>query len=211
MHTAHRFLIAACAVLVLTAVPSALELTAAFAQVVQQPTPITNPNVVTIDLSMFSGFGRTMMEGVWAILVPAVIGWVAYLIQKYTGVNVRARLLDIEANHRQAYQTALANAAGALMMRVGTDGKVNIDVKNKAIADVTNMVIRSVPDAINYFGISPQSIAEKILAKIPIIQAPDATSMEKVTAPPMSTSPANPAPSGTDASGAPPPKTSGLG
>lgn len=95
-----------------------------------------------------------------SVLVAAIGGYLANLLRIKFG-------LQIEEQHRNAFQTALTNAAG-LAIAKGKDiaaGK-SVDVKNPAIADAVNYVIAAAPDALKYFGITPAAIAEKVTAKI---------------------------------------------
>lgn len=94
------------------------------------------------------------------VVVAAIGGYLANLLRIKFG-------LQIEEQHRNAFQTALTNAAG-LAIAKGKDivGGKTVDVKNPAIADAVNYVIKAAPDALKYFGITPASIAEKITAKI---------------------------------------------
>jgi hypothetical protein len=78
--------------------------------------------------------------------------------------------LDMDALHRQALQTALTNAAGQALNRLGNElkGKV-IEVNNPAVANAVNSVIKAAPDAVRYFRLEerPSEIAEKIIGKLP--------------------------------------------
>lgn len=96
-----------------------------------------------------------------SVVAAAIVGWLAELLRRKFN-------LDIEASHRDALQTALANAAGLLIARAGSAfaGR-KMDVKNAALADAVNYALQAVPDAIRYFGVTPESLAEKIKAKLP--------------------------------------------
>jgi hypothetical protein len=43
----------------------------------------------------------------------------------------------------------------------------SIEVGNPAVASAVNLVLKSAPDALAHFGITPESVAQKIVAKLP--------------------------------------------
>ena len=116
------------------------------------------------------------VEGIYNILQPyllavvsviatAIVGWLAELMRRKFN-------LDIDAAHREALQTALTNGAGLLIGKAGNAvaGK-KLDLKSVALAEAVNYVLQAVPDAIRYFGITPEAVAEKLQAKLPQISA----------------------------------------
>jgi hypothetical protein len=116
------------------------------------------------------------VEGIYNVLQPyllavvsvvatAIVGWLAELVRRKFN-------LDIDAAHREALQTALTNGAGLLIGKAG--GAVagrKLDLKSAALAEAVNYVLAAVPDAIRYFGITPEAVAEKLQAKLPQIPA----------------------------------------
>ena len=119
------------------------------------------------------------IEGIYNVLQPyllavvsviatAIVGWLAELLRRKFN-------LDIDASHREALQTALTNGAGLLLGKIGgaASGK-KLDLKSVVLAEAVNYVLQAVPDAIRHFGIPPESLAEKILAKLPQLQSADA-------------------------------------
>lgn len=107
-----------------------------------------------------------MLVGAVAVLITAILGWIAAQVKAKTGI-------DIEARHREALQTALTNAAGLALTRLSTTfGSKTIDVKHPLIKQAVEYVNSAVPDAIRNFGLTPEQIAEKIVAKVGLAQAP---------------------------------------
>lgn len=98
-----------------------------------------------------------------SVIATAIVGWLAELMRRKFN-------LDIDASHREALQTALTNGAGLLIGKAGTAiaGK-KLDLKSAALAEAVNYVLQAVPDAIRYFGITPEAVAEKLQAKLPQI------------------------------------------
>lgn len=119
------------------------------------------------------------VEGIYSVLQPyllavvsvvatAIVGWLAELLRRKFN-------LDIDASHRDALQTALTNGAGLLLGKIGgaASGR-KLDLKSVVLAEAVNYVLQAVPDAIRHFGITPESLAEKILAKLSQLQSADA-------------------------------------
>jgi hypothetical protein len=98
--------------------------------------------------------------GAAAILITAVIGYVANLIRQKTGI-------DIETAHREALQQALTNAIGLVINKFGTEiGDKVINVGSPVLRDAISYVNRAVPDAVKHFGLTPEQLAEKLAAKL---------------------------------------------
>lgn len=96
-----------------------------------------------------------------SVVATAIVGWLAELLRRKFN-------LDIDAAHRDALQTALANGAGLLIGKAGNAvaGR-KLDLKSAALAEAVNYVLQAVPDAIRHFGITPEAVAEKLQAKLP--------------------------------------------
>jgi uncharacterized membrane protein len=109
-----------------------------------------------------------MLLSAVSIIVTAIIAYVANLIRQKTGI-------DIEARHREALQTALANGAGLIINKLGSSiGDKTIDVRSPLIRDAVNYVSTAAPDAIRNFGLAPDQLAEKLVAKLGLAAAPAA-------------------------------------
>jgi hypothetical protein len=99
------------------------------------------------------------------IFVAALAAWLFKLIREKLG-------LDIEARHREAFQTALTQAAGLLISRLGSGAMaVRLPVDSPNIADGVTYVQQAVPDAVARFGLDPDAFAEKLTAKIGVVAA----------------------------------------
>jgi hypothetical protein len=80
--------------------------------------------------------------------------------------------LEIDSAHRDALQSAITNAAGIALNRLGNQlAGTTVDVHSEAVASALNSALKSAPDAIAYFGLDkqPQRLAELIVGKIPQI------------------------------------------
>lgn len=101
-----------------------------------------------------------------ATIIPAAALWAAAELRRRTGIT-------IEASHREALQTALTNAAGLLLAKLGEKAQgVKFDARHPAVREAIEYVNTAAPDALSYFGLRPDQIAEKIAAKIGAMTAP---------------------------------------
>lgn len=110
--------------------------------------------------------------------------WQSYLIQLIAGVVtllggwvvnlLRVRIgLDIEARHRDALQTALTNAAGLAINRLGGAASgIRVDVRNAALAEAVTYVLKGTPDALRYFGLTEDRLRLMVAAKVGAVAPP---------------------------------------
>lgn len=94
-------------------------------------------------------------------LVSAAVGWLVYLVNRKLG-------LSIDDSLRDSLQTAAANAAGLVVGGLGNRlAGVTLDVRSALVADAVNYVLKAAPDAVAHFGLTPDAVAQKILALLP--------------------------------------------
>jgi len=113
----------------------------------------------TVSAQPLWGIVEPQLVQLFALVTMGVITWatvtVGALIKKKTGVDITTGLLAQEASHRDALQTALTNAAGAVLQKVGTQIDVTtLDVKSPAVVAAANAVVEAVPDAMERFGLT---------------------------------------------------------
>jgi hypothetical protein len=113
-----------------------------------------------IDGGSIFGAWRPYIVEIVAILIAGLAGWIFNLLRTQLG-------LAIESRHRDALQTALTNAAG-LVIGKGENlaGKLQITVRNDAIAEAVSYVLKGAPDALAYFGLTPDRLRQMIEAKV---------------------------------------------
>lgn len=105
---------------------------------------------------------RDLIEALWPIIVVlltalSTIGSAA-LVQLMQKMG-----LDKEALNREALQSALMNAAYLAIARLGVVRPgASIIVPEEAV----DYVLRSTPDAVKKFGLTPTQIADMIIPKI---------------------------------------------
>jgi hypothetical protein len=105
-------------------------------------------------------------------LISAAVGWLVYLVNKKLG-------LSIDDSLRDSLQTAAANAAGLVVNGLGHRlSGATIDVRSELVAGAVNYVLKAAPDAVVHFGLTPEAVAEKILALLPRVAGTTPTTGE---------------------------------
>lgn len=105
----------------------------------------------------------TLLLAFAGVVVPALGTWAAAELRRRTGIV-------IQQAHMNTLQTALLNGAGLLKVKaVQMANNVTIDARHPAIREAILYVNNSAPDAIAYFGLTPESLAEKLIAKLGLI------------------------------------------
>lgn len=121
----------------------------------------TAPASSNVDLGGIFGAWRPYLLDLFGVAAAAVVGLICELVRRKLN-------LSISAEHRDALQRALTNAAGLALNSLGNklDGKT-VNVKSPEVAQAVNYVAKAAPDALAHFGLTPQALEEKIVAKIP--------------------------------------------
>lgn len=120
----------------------------------------------TTGSAIFEVFRPFLVE-LGSVFVSAVVFWIA--------TTMKAKLnIDIEARHREALQAALTNAAGLVINRAGgMSSALILPSRNPMILEGVDYVVKSAPDALKHFGITPESagavLTEKLDAKIGVM------------------------------------------
>lgn len=92
-----------------------------------------------------------------SLLIGGAVLWATKKFHDLTGIN-------IEARRREALQSALNNGASLVLDKVSTPD--TIDIRSPAVATAIRYVLESVPDAVAYFGLTPERIADLLRPKI---------------------------------------------
>jgi hypothetical protein len=110
---------------------------------------------------------RPFLVEVASVFISAVVLWLA--------TTMKSKLnIDIEAKHREALQAALTNAAGLVINRAGgMASALALPGRNPLIIEGVDYVVKSAPDALKHFGITPEAagavLTEKLEAKIGVM------------------------------------------
>lgn len=114
----------------------------------------------SLPLSSFLDPIMAVLGSLVAALIAAFVAWLWGMLSRQFGVN-------LDAKYREALQTALQNAAGLALQKLRTAASgVQVPLSRPEIAEAVGYVLKSVPDAIEHFGLDEDAIGEKILAKI---------------------------------------------
>lgn len=109
-------------------------------------------------------------------VIMALFGWLTAVINKRAGLESNAAILEIEAHLRELLETALTNAAGWIVMKAGPElDKMTFDVKSPLIVQAIMSINSLAGSAVEKFGLSPDDLAKKIIAKIGVLTASNAT------------------------------------
>ena len=120
----------------------------------------------------YAGDTTVSIGDLWTGVVPYITAAIGAVITFLTGwvlMLIKTKLgLSIDDSMRASLQTAATNAAGLVLGKLGNNLQgVKVDLRNEFIADAVNYVIKAAPDAIAHFGLTPDMIAQKILALLP--------------------------------------------
>ena len=108
----------------------------------------------------------------------ALLGLITAMVKRYTGI-------EIEKAHMETLQKSIENAAGKVVMIVSDKMKdARFDARHPAILQAIEYVNKSAADSVAAFDITPNQLAEKIIAKVGVITAPDSSVSPKDITPP---------------------------
>lgn len=158
-----------------------LDITCAMAQVAVPPaagTPIILQTSPTIDYGQAFGFLQPYVIALASSLFAAILAWISYLLQKYTGIKIDQSQADV-------YLRAAKNQAASLIadgfVKIEQNGKVT--VSNAALAGAANEMLKAIPDAAAHFNVTPEAAAKKIVDMVPQVPAAAPVVVAAVTTP----------------------------
>ena len=114
----------------------------------------------TVSVEPFYAVLAPYLQALADAVIFALIGWVATIVQRWTGIQ-------IEARHREALHSAAMTGVTKAIARVG--GSVNgmsLDVRSDVVASAIEWIEASVPDAIAALGVTPEKVAALATAKL---------------------------------------------
>jgi hypothetical protein len=121
-------------------------------------------------------FAQTIWEAIlpvisliWGVVVAPVI--VAVSVKWFQKLGV-----DISATQRDTYQSALLNAAGVLIQRLGPRAATLTNLAgqlgNPDVLHAIERVEKGAPDGVKKWGLTPTDIAKGIEAKLGVLTGP---------------------------------------
>lgn len=105
-------------------------------------------------------------------ITMGLVGLGIGIFNKKTGLENNATALEIEAHARDALHTALESLAGRAIVELGP--KINgaiLNIQNPTIRAIAQAAPGLAGDAIKFFGLSPDTVAQKIIDKIGVLTA----------------------------------------
>lgn len=109
------------------------------------------------------------------IIGPVVLAWLSWRLNTWFG-------LKQEAEKRDAFQTALTNAAGKMIAAASSAGSIALigaAERNRALADGLKYLQESAPDAIAFFKLTQDDLVKKLEAKVGLLIADQMGSARK--------------------------------
>lgn len=122
----------------------------------------TSAHAATIDIGQAIGGSLIeILNGAITAVIAAGVGWVLMTIK--TKFNI-----DIEAKHREALTAFLNRQASSLVAKgaVKLQG-AKIEVSSDAVAIAANTALAAIPDALKFFGLTPETIQKRIVDLLP--------------------------------------------
>lgn len=99
------------------------------------------------------------------VAVIAFIGWLTSWLRTRFKIN-------LDEARASALGIAIANAAGGVFNKLGEKAVTEVTKpSDESVKQAVAMVEKSVPDAIKHFGLSPATIAEKVVNAVGVKQA----------------------------------------
>jgi hypothetical protein len=99
------------------------------------------------------------------VLVPMLVALGGVLATWLTARLATWFKIADDAKIRELLESAIENGIALALSRLG-NVSASIEVRNQAVADAANYVIRATPDALKRFNVDPQALAEKIEARL---------------------------------------------
>lgn len=186
-----RSLCAALALLSLAIAPLA-------AQTPPAPTPATSAQTVTVPASdttttvvvpapapnVSTPTWLNTLAAIGIALTMGLVGLGLGIINKKAGLENNATALQIEAHARDALQKALENLAGRGIVMLGP--KINtavMNIQNPIIRQLAQAAPDLAGDAIKFFGLTSDTLAQKIIDKIGVLTASNPNANPSATPP----------------------------
>ncbi len=116
----------------------------------------------SIDIGQaLNGSLQEIINGAITAMIAALVGWVAIVVKNKFNI-------DIEAKHRDAVTAFLQRQASGLVAQgaVKVSG-LKLEVKNESLAAAANAALGAIPDAMKFFGLTPQKIQSMIVDLLP--------------------------------------------
>lgn len=146
----------------------------------------TAPSDTTINVGQLLAPWLQGLIAAAVAVIMALFGWITQVINKRAGLEGNAAVMQMEEYARNALDSGLTTAAGWIIMKAGPSlDQMTFDVKSPLIVQGISVLNNLAGDAIAKFGLTPDDLAKKLIAKIGVVTAPNpsVTPTTTVTAP----------------------------
>lgn len=128
--------------------------------------------VTTIDAAPLIAIIQPYLTAIATALVTAVFSVILAQVNSLLKRMGLSQELQIDAQHRDALRVACASAAARIFAKLdGGAATMKFDVGSPFVAAEAQAIITKVPDAISYFGLSPDGVAQKVVSEFGKLQA----------------------------------------
>lgn len=143
-----RMLVFACLAVAVLAIPGQ-----ALAEAVLKAPPPSN-NLIDFT-ALIQSAAPIVVDALWAILL-IIVTYATHLVRKHTGIQ-------IERSHVEALERI---AKARILKSISDLGPVTVSTESKIVADVSNYMIQSAPDAIKKLGLDEKRIRDFVITRI---------------------------------------------
>jgi hypothetical protein len=161
---------------------AALFFVVSFEAFAQTTVTSTAPTETTINVGQLLAPWLQGLVAAAVSVIMALFGWLTIVINTRANVQNNAAVLQMEAHMRELLETALTNAAGWVIIKAGPalDG-MTFDVKSPLVVQAIMTINNLAGTAVKQFGLSPDDLAKKLIAKIGVLTAPNPTIVPNTT------------------------------
>lgn len=132
----------------------------------------TAPSDTTINVGQLLAPWLQGLIAAAVAVIMALFGWITTAINKRAGLEGNAAVMQMEEYARNALDSGLTTAAGWIIMKAGPSlDKMSFDVKSPLIVQGVTVLNNLAGDAIAKFGLTPDDLAKKLIAKIGVVTA----------------------------------------
>jgi hypothetical protein len=155
----------------------------AFDAIAQTTVTTSAPSDTTINVGQLLAPWLQGLVAAAVSVIMALFGWLTIVINTRANVQNNAAVLQMEAHMRDLLETALTNSAGWVVMKAGPElDKMSFDVKSPLIVQAVMTINNLAGSAVAQFGLSPEDLAKKIIAKIGVLTASNSAVTPTTTA-----------------------------
>jgi hypothetical protein len=144
----------------------------AFDAIAQTTVTTSAPSDTTINVGQLLAPWLQGLVAAAVSVIMACFGWLTVIINTRANMQNNVAVIQMESHARDLLETALTNAAGWVVIKAGPAlDKMSFDVKSPLIVQAVMTINNLAGTAVKQFGLSPEDIAKKVIAKIGVLTA----------------------------------------